>query len=237
MLGTEGIAVGLSSRILPHNFPELLEAQIAILKKQPFKCLPDFPTGGLMDARGYKDGTGERQGPRQDQGQGRVHRRHQGDPAHDHHRFADRLHRGRRAQGQDQGQEHQRFHLRGGRDRGQGAAAASSAEQLVDALYAFTDCEVTIASRIVVIRNNRPVELTVSRGAAGEHGPTGGDAQAGARAQGDASSRTNCISARWSASSSRSASTRRSSSARPTKPSWPRCTRASSRSAGSWCAS
>ncbi len=59
MLGTEGIAVGMSARILPHNFPELLEAQIAILKKQSFKCLPDFQTGGLMDARGYKDGTGE----------------------------------------------------------------------------------------------------------------------------------------------------------------------------------
>src|SRR3954467_6642212 len=59
MLGTEGIAVGMSARILPHNFPELLEAQIAILKKQPFKCLPDFQTGGLMDARGYKDGAGE----------------------------------------------------------------------------------------------------------------------------------------------------------------------------------
>src|SRR6266566_5043698 len=59
MLGTEGIAVGMSSRILPHNFPELIEAQIAILKNQPFKCLPDFPTGGLMDARGYRDGAGE----------------------------------------------------------------------------------------------------------------------------------------------------------------------------------
>ena len=43
MLGTEGIAVGMASRILPHNFPELLEAQIAILKQQPFECLPRFP--------------------------------------------------------------------------------------------------------------------------------------------------------------------------------------------------
>src|SRR5260221_8159983 len=59
MLGTEGIAVGLSARILPHNFPELIQAQIAILKKQPFKCLPDFNTGGLMDAREYKDGAGQ----------------------------------------------------------------------------------------------------------------------------------------------------------------------------------
>src|ERR1041384_6293099 len=58
MLGNEGIAVGLSSKILPHNFIELLEAQIAILKKQPFKVLPDFFTGGLMDAREYADGKG-----------------------------------------------------------------------------------------------------------------------------------------------------------------------------------
>src|SRR5437016_756045 len=58
MLGTEGIAVGLSARILPHNFPELLQAQIAILKKESFKCLPDFVTGGLMDARDYQDGKG-----------------------------------------------------------------------------------------------------------------------------------------------------------------------------------
>src|SRR3954469_21500061 len=58
MLGNEGIAVGLSAKILPHNFIELLEAQIAILKKQSFKCLPDFQTGGLMDAREYQDGRG-----------------------------------------------------------------------------------------------------------------------------------------------------------------------------------
>src|SRR5580692_4519531 len=56
---TGDIAVGMSSRILPHNFPELIEAQIAILKKQSFKCLPDFQTGGLMDAREYRDGAGQ----------------------------------------------------------------------------------------------------------------------------------------------------------------------------------
>src|SRR3989440_1175975 len=58
MLGTEGIAVGMSCKILPHNFPELLQAQIAILKKQSFRLLPDFPTGGLMDAREYKGDAG-----------------------------------------------------------------------------------------------------------------------------------------------------------------------------------
>src|SRR5437667_6197563 len=56
LLGTEGIAVGMSCKILPHNFPELVQAQIAILRRHPFKLLPDFPTGGLMDAREYKDG-------------------------------------------------------------------------------------------------------------------------------------------------------------------------------------
>src|ERR1044072_2995133 len=58
MLGAEGIAVGLSCRILPHNFIELLEAEVAILKGESFKCLPDFQTGGLMDAREYQDGRG-----------------------------------------------------------------------------------------------------------------------------------------------------------------------------------
>jgi len=58
MLGTEGIAVGLSTRILPHNFRELLEAQIAILKNEPFSILPDFQQGGLMDVSEYGKGNG-----------------------------------------------------------------------------------------------------------------------------------------------------------------------------------
>jgi topoisomerase IV subunit A len=59
MLGTEGIAVGMATTIFSHNFPELLRAQISILKNQPFKCLPDFPQGGLMDASDYEDGRGK----------------------------------------------------------------------------------------------------------------------------------------------------------------------------------
>ena len=59
MMGAEGIAVGLSTRILPHNFTELLEAQIAILQNKPFELLPDLPTGGLMDASGYEKGFGK----------------------------------------------------------------------------------------------------------------------------------------------------------------------------------
>lgn len=54
--GVEGIAVGLASKILPHNFNELIDASIAILKEEDFEIYPDFPTGGLMDATRYNDG-------------------------------------------------------------------------------------------------------------------------------------------------------------------------------------
>lgn len=59
MQGTEGIAVGMSTYILPHNFVELLEAEIAVLEGRPYSILPDFPTGGLMDASEYNKGRGK----------------------------------------------------------------------------------------------------------------------------------------------------------------------------------
>ncbi|MBQ1345815.1 MAG: DNA topoisomerase IV subunit A [Kiritimatiellae bacterium] len=59
MLGAEGIAVGLSTSILPHNFPELLEAEIAYLQKKPFTLYPDFQLGGVMDVSDYQDGLGK----------------------------------------------------------------------------------------------------------------------------------------------------------------------------------
>jgi topoisomerase-4 subunit A len=54
--GVEGIAVGLACKVLPHNFNELIEASIAVLRDEPFTLLPDFPTGGIMDASDYRDG-------------------------------------------------------------------------------------------------------------------------------------------------------------------------------------
>lgn len=54
--GVEGIAVGLACKVLPHNFNELIEASIAVLRDQPFTLVPDFPTGGIMDATEYRDG-------------------------------------------------------------------------------------------------------------------------------------------------------------------------------------
>ncbi|TRZ45317.1 DNA gyrase/topoisomerase IV subunit A [Robertkochia solimangrovi] len=55
--GAEGIAVGLSTKLLPHNFNELLDASIKHLKGKRFTILPDFPTGGIMDAGNYNDGN------------------------------------------------------------------------------------------------------------------------------------------------------------------------------------
>ncbi|MCS5635023.1 MAG: DNA topoisomerase IV subunit A, partial [Myxococcota bacterium] len=59
MLGTEGIAVGMATKLLPHNLTELWEAQIAILEGKPISLFPDFPQGGLMDVDAYEDGRGK----------------------------------------------------------------------------------------------------------------------------------------------------------------------------------
>ncbi|MBI3418296.1 MAG: DNA topoisomerase IV subunit A [Verrucomicrobia bacterium] len=161
MLGTEGIAVGMACKILPHNFPELLAAQIAILKKESFKCLPDFPTGGLMDARDYADGKGSvkvrakikvkdestvviKQIPPTTTTDSLIAS------------IEDATHKGKLKvkSVNDFTSEEVEIEVR--------APAGVSAEKLVDALYAFTECETTISSRIIVIKSNRPVELTVS---------------------------------------------------------------------------
>ena len=55
-MGVEGIAVGLSTKILPHNFIELIDASIKVLQEKSFKILPDFPTGGIADFTNYNDG-------------------------------------------------------------------------------------------------------------------------------------------------------------------------------------
>ena len=59
MLGADGIAVGLSTAILPHNFIELLEAEIACIQKKPFQLYPDFQLGGTLDVSDYQDGLGK----------------------------------------------------------------------------------------------------------------------------------------------------------------------------------
>jgi len=59
MLGSDGIAVGMATRIMPHNFNELLNAQISELRGEPFELYPDFQQGGMMDVSEYQDGNGK----------------------------------------------------------------------------------------------------------------------------------------------------------------------------------
>ncbi|MGW8193294.1 MAG: DNA gyrase subunit A, partial [Desulforhopalus sp.] len=59
LMGAEGIAVGMATKILPHNFCELLEAQKKILKGESFTLFPDFPQKGLIDITNYDDGNGK----------------------------------------------------------------------------------------------------------------------------------------------------------------------------------
>ncbi len=63
MQGAEGIAVGMATHILPHNFTELLEAEIAHLEGEKFKLYPDFPTGGIMDKQPIRQGQRQNQAP------------------------------------------------------------------------------------------------------------------------------------------------------------------------------
>src|SRR5262249_54642002 len=127
----------------------------------PFKCLPDFQTGGLMDAREYRDGTG------QVKVRAKIKVKDESsvvikeipsttttDSLIGSIEDASRKGKIKIKNINDFTSEEDEIEIN--------APSGVSAQQLVDALYAFTDCEVTIASRIVVIRNNRPVELTVS---------------------------------------------------------------------------
>jgi topoisomerase IV subunit A len=161
MLGTEGIAVGLSSRILPHNFPELLKAQIAILKNQSFKVLPDFPTGGIMDAREYDDGRGTVKV------RARIKVKDESTVSIQEippttttesltASIEDAVRKGKLKVKSIHDFTAERVEIE------VKAPAGVSAQKLVDALYAFTDCEVSISSRMIVIKDNRPVERTAS---------------------------------------------------------------------------
>ncbi|MCK5849800.1 MAG: DNA topoisomerase IV subunit A [Kiritimatiellae bacterium] len=161
MLGAEGIAVGLSTRILPHNFKELLEAEIAILKKKPFQILPDFPQGGLMDVSGY------------DKGNGSVKVRARIEPAKKDHLVIREIPYGTTTESlitsiedaarlkkipvrsiDDFTSEHVEIELR--------LQPNTDPKRAMDALYAFTSCETTLNSNLVVIHNKRPVKLTVN---------------------------------------------------------------------------
>lgn len=155
MQGAEGIAVGMSTRILPHNFVELLQAEIAILEGKDYTILPDFITGGIMDASEY------------DKGRGKVKLRAKIDTVDPKTLVIKEICHGTTTEGVirsiDEAAKRGKIKIDSINDytaekveieiklpRGQ------YAEDILDALYAYTDCEVSLNSQVVVIKDNYP---------------------------------------------------------------------------------
>ncbi len=162
LLGAEGIAVGLSTRILPHNFVELLEAQIAILRRKPFKVLPDFPQGGLMDAREYNGGNGRV----------RVRARIREKDKHPGILLITEVPFGTTTESLiasiEESARAGKVPVRAINDFTAAQAeielslsAGAKPDQAIQALYAFTACEQSLTSRVIVIRGNQPAEMDI----------------------------------------------------------------------------
>lgn len=161
--GADGIAVGLSSKILPHNFNELCDAAVASLKGEPYQLYPDFPTGGSIDASKYNDGLRG----------GKVRVRAKIEKL-DQKTLVIRdipfsktsetliasitsaIEKGkikaRKVEDLTAAEVEILVHL----------APGISSDKTIDALYAFTDCEVSISPNCCVIQEDKPVFITVS---------------------------------------------------------------------------
>ena len=162
--GVEGIAVGLNSKILPHNFVELCDASLAYLRGEEFTLYPDFPTGGEVDVSRYNDG--ERGGV--------IKIRSRISKADDNKtliisqvpfgtttsKIIDTI-----LKAQERGKIKIRkvddFTAEEAKIVVQLAPGASS-DKTIDALYAFTDCEVSISPNCCVIQDKKPIFTNVS---------------------------------------------------------------------------
>lgn len=161
MQGADGIAVGMATHVLPHNFIELLEAEIACLEGRNFKVFPDFPTGGIMDKSQY------------DKGRGKVKLRAKieikdpktlvireicyGTTTESLIRSIDEAaKRGKIKIESIDDYTAQDVEIEIKLPRGQ------YAEDILDALYGFTECEVSLNSQIIVIKDGRPWETDVN---------------------------------------------------------------------------
>lgn len=161
--GVEGIAVGLSSKILPHNFNEILDASIAYLHDEPFKLFPDFQTGGFIDVSRYNDG--ERGGS--------VKVRAKIEKIDNKTLTITELPFGKTTStliaSIIAAQEKGKIKIRRVDDNTAATAKiivhlipGTSSDKAIDALYAFTDCEVSISPNCCVIWDKKPHFLTVS---------------------------------------------------------------------------
>ena len=160
--GTEGIAVGMASKILPHNFNELIDASIAYLQGKPFELLPDFPTGGYADCSKYM--KGQRGGSvkirakieKIDKNTLAIKEIPYGKTTHV---LVDSI-----LKAKDKG----KIKIKKIEDMTTSTADLVihlpndvSPDKTIDALYAFTDCETTVAPNACVIKDNKPQFLSV----------------------------------------------------------------------------
>ena len=156
MMGAEGIAVGMSTRILPHNPVEVIKAEIAALKGRRFRLDPDFPTGGLCDASEYEDG------------QGKVRVRAKLDLSDEKRILIRELPFGSTTESLIASVE---TAAKAGRIKIASISDFTTdkveieiklqrgvyAAEVVDALYAFTECEQSISCNLLVIKDDLPV--------------------------------------------------------------------------------
>jgi len=161
--GVEGIAVGLSSKILPHNFNELLDASIAYLKGESFVLYPDFQTGGYIDVSRYNDG--ERGGS--------VKVRAKINKVDNKTLSVTEVPFGKTTLTLTESilRANEKGKIKIKNVDNLTAATAEivihlapgvSSDKTIDALYAFTDCEISISPNCCVIKDNKPHFLTVS---------------------------------------------------------------------------
>jgi topoisomerase-4 subunit A len=159
MLGVEGIAVGMATRILPHNFVELLRAQIAILQGERYRLYPDFQTGGLMDVSEY------------DKGRGKVKVRARIESKGEKTIVIREIPWGTTTESLiasiEAAAQKGRVKIAGIEDFTTdkveielSLARGVYAEEVIPQLYAYTDCEVSLQSSLLVIQDQKPVELT-----------------------------------------------------------------------------
>ena len=162
--GVEGIAVGLNSKILPHNFCEICDAALAYLRGEEFLLYPDFPTGGEIDVSRYNDG--ERGGA--------VRIRAKIQKSDDNRtliiteipfgtttsKIIETIMRAVQ-KGKIKVRKVDDFTAEEARIEVQ-LAPGSSSDKTIDALYAFTDCEVNISPNCCVVQDKKPIFTTIS---------------------------------------------------------------------------
>ena len=161
--GSDGIAVGLASKILPHNFNELINAAIAHLQGREFQLYPDFPTGGLADVSRYNDGL--RGGTVKVRARiSKIDKRTLAITEIPYTTTTESL-KDSIIKANEKGKIKIRKVDDNTADKAEiiiQVASDESSDRTIDALYAFTDCEVSIAPNACVIWNDKPHFLGVS---------------------------------------------------------------------------